>query len=93
MDGGGDTWNPWTDISGSDATTTRHTLSRLANGTGYTVALRRHPVRATMNNSTITIQTVGSRRCCRGYFRILVSWFYSQKEYNPTLSVGWFGSV
>ena len=37
---GGDTWNPWTDISGSDATTTRHTVSRLANGTGYTVALR-----------------------------------------------------
>ena len=37
---GGDTWNSWTDIAGSDATTTRHTVSRLANGTAYTVALR-----------------------------------------------------
>ena len=38
---GGDTWSrDWTDIAGSDATTTRHTLSRLANGTAYTVALR-----------------------------------------------------
>ena len=38
---GGHTWSrDWTDIAGSDATTTRHTVSRLANGTAYTVALR-----------------------------------------------------
>ncbi|WP_420635722.1 Calx-beta domain-containing protein [Candidatus Palauibacter sp.] len=36
----GDTWSDWTDIAGSDATTTRHTVSRLANGTAYTVELR-----------------------------------------------------
>ena len=37
---GGDNWNRWTDIAGSDGTTTRHTVSRLANGTAYTVELR-----------------------------------------------------
>ena len=50
---GGDIWNPWTDISGSDATTTRHTLSRLANGTGYTVALR---IRSGTARSAVAIQ-------------------------------------
>ena len=38
---GGDTWSPeWTDIPGSNGSTTRHTVSRLANGTAYTVELR-----------------------------------------------------
>ena len=32
-----------------------------------------------MNNSTLTIRTVGSRRLCRGYFRVLFSGFYSQE--------------
>ena len=36
----GDTWSDWTDIAGSGAKTTRHTVSRLANGTAYTVELR-----------------------------------------------------
>ena len=38
---GGETWSPeWTDIPGSSVTTSRHTLSGLANGTTYTVELR-----------------------------------------------------
>ena len=38
---GGDNWSPeWTDIPGSNNSTTRHTVSRLANGTAYTVELR-----------------------------------------------------
>ena len=37
---GGDNWNRWTDIAGSSGSTTRHTVSRLANGTAYTVELR-----------------------------------------------------
>ena len=38
---GGDTWSPeWTDIPGSNSSTTRHTVSRLANRTAYTVELR-----------------------------------------------------
>ena len=35
-----------------------------------------------MNNSTLTIRTVGFRRLCRGYFRVLFSGFYSQKGAN-----------
>ena len=31
-----------------------------------------------MSNSTPTIQTVGFRRLCRGYLRVLFSGFYSQ---------------
>ena len=38
---GGDNWSPeWTDIPGSSGSTTRHTVSRLANRTAYTVELR-----------------------------------------------------
>ena len=38
---GGVTWNPdWTDLSGSGATTTSHTLTSLTNDTAYTVELR-----------------------------------------------------
>ena len=51
---GGDTWNSWTDISGSDATTTRHTVSRLANGTAYTVELR---IRAGTARSAVASQS------------------------------------
>ena len=32
-----------------------------------------------MNNSTLTIRTVGFRRLCRGYFRVLFSGLYSRK--------------
>ena len=42
-----------------------------------------------MNNSTLTIRTVGSRRLCRGYFRVLFSGFYSQEGANLSpLGVG-----
>ena len=39
-----------------------------------------------MNNSTLTIRTVGFRRLCRGYFRVLFSGFYSQKgtSFSPS---------
>ena len=38
---GGTTWNPaWTDISGSGAGTTSHTLTGLTNDTAYTIELR-----------------------------------------------------
>ena len=38
---GGTTWSPdWTAITGSDADTTEHTLTSLANGTTYTIELR-----------------------------------------------------
>ena len=38
---GGSTWNPgWTDIPGSDATTTAYTVTGLANGIRYTFQLR-----------------------------------------------------
>ena len=38
---GGTTWNPdWTDVSDSDATTTSHTVTGLANDTTYTIELR-----------------------------------------------------
>ena len=38
---GGATWSPdWTDISGSGAATTSHTLTNLANDTAYTAQLR-----------------------------------------------------
>lgn len=38
---GGTSWDPdWTDISGSDADTTSHTVTGLANNTGYTFELR-----------------------------------------------------
>jgi len=33
-------WAAWTDISGSDADTTSHTVTGLTNGTEYTIALR-----------------------------------------------------
>ena len=32
-----------------------------------------------MNHSTLTIRTVGFKRLCRGYFRVLFSGFYSQE--------------
>ena len=32
-----------------------------------------------MNNSTITIRTVGFKRLCRGYFRVLFSGFILKK--------------
>ena len=40
-----------------------------------------------MNNSTLTIRTVGFKRLCRGYFRVLFSGFYSQK--GVSLSPSW----
>ena len=46
-----------------------------------------------MNNSTLTIRTVGFRRLCRGYFRVLFSGFYSQKGVNlspPVVGLGPF---
>ena len=46
-----------------------------------------------MNNSTLTIRTVGFRRLCRGYFRVLFSGFYSQKGANlspPVVGLGPF---
>ena len=39
-----------------------------------------------MNNSTLTIRTVGFRRLCRGYFRVLFSGLYSQKVQASELS-------
>ena len=40
-DDGGGTWSPdWTDIAGSGASTTEHTVSSLANGTEYTFEVR-----------------------------------------------------
>ena len=43
-----------------------------------------------MNNSTITIQTVGSRRLCRDYLRVLFSGFYSQEGALPSRRWGLF---
>ena len=46
-----------------------------------------------MNNSTLTIRTVGFRRLCRGYFRVLFFGFYSQKWANlspPVVGLGPF---
>ena len=46
-----------------------------------------------MNNSTLTIRTVGLRRLCRGYLRVLFSGFYSQKGANfspPVVGLGPF---
>ena len=42
-----------------------------------------------MNNSTLTIRTVGFRRLRRGYFRVLFSGFCSQK--GVSLSPLWVG--
>ena len=46
-----------------------------------------------MNTSTLTIRTVGFRRLCRGYFRVLFFGFYSQKGANlspPVVGLGLF---
>ena len=52
---GGDTWSPeWTDIPGSNGSTTRHTVSPLANGTAYTVELR---IRAGTTHSNAATQS------------------------------------
>ncbi len=37
---GGTTWSEWTDVDGSDATTTSHTVTELSNGTSYSLELR-----------------------------------------------------
>ena len=52
---GGDNWSPdWTDIPDSDGSTTRHTVSRLPNGTAYTVELR---IRAGTTHSSAARQS------------------------------------
>ena len=46
-----------------------------------------------MNTSTLTIRTVGVRRLCRGYLRVLFSGFYSQKGADlspPVVGLGPF---
>ena len=46
-----------------------------------------------MNDSTITIRTVGFRCLCRGYFRVLFSGLYSRKGANlspPVVGLGPF---
>ena len=40
-----------------------------------------------MNNSTLTIRTVGFRRLCRGYFRVLFPGFTLKK--GVSLSPSW----
>ena len=53
-DGGG-TWSPeWTDIPDSDGSTTRHTVSRLPDGTAHTVELR---IRAGTTHSSAARQS------------------------------------
>ena len=77
---GGDTWNrDWTGITGSDATTTSHTVSGLANATDYAVELRiragttRSPA-ATQSATTLDVPSAPVLTAMSGDRSITLTW-------------------